>query len=488
MTLGQKLTLTIAAQLVGVAVVGGIGLRGFTRLRTALEQTTDQFGALRTIHRVGHHAVMARTLVQMTPSDLAGAHQQIDNALRSMEEPPSMDHVEMGSFDDPEARVLRAALENAASDADPHHLASDATVAIAAVQSLAQRIQRDVRAQRGAAIAINDRAAYTLFIAGAVIVLASALVGICQQRSVMRPLRSLRLGVDRLRRGDFSGSVACGGDQEFAALAARFNEMAHQLRRARDTLEQRVKERTTLLIRSERLARLGVLAAGFAHEINNPLAIIRGHAELALRHRNGDSPRWSPEQSAHEMAEALHITLEEIDRSQRVLERLQSLGVNDPVGHTDVSVHDLIILAVGLVEPIAQQAGCVIQYRCSCDPAETRARGDGSEITQIIINLLLNAIDATRRRGDGMIDLCCARRARTLSIDITDNGIGMSRDMLSSAFDPFVSGTGGTGLGLAVCQAIADRHGASLLARSDGVGAGSVFSLLLRAYAVEEAA
>ncbi|RMH24300.1 MAG: sensor histidine kinase [Planctomycetota bacterium] len=487
MTLGRSLGIKIAAQLIAVAALSGITLSGVAGLRAALDRTTDQFDAVRAWHRVGHHLATARMLAQPPHGDARAAQREFGLALRAADEALARADVAGRSGGGRRAVSLRALLARASSETDPQRLVSAATRAISSIQSLTQGIQGEVRDRRDEAIAAAGRAVLFVTLAGGAIVALSALIGVWQHRSVMRPLRALRRGIDRVRDGDFSEPVLGAGGDEFHRLAERFNEMASQIRCARDTLEARVEERTTQLIRSERVARIGVLAAGFAHEINNPLAIVRGHAELALRRWDAAPSGRRRLDAADEMAGALRIALEEIDRARDVLDRLRTLGVHSPQNMSVVSVDELIALSIRLVEPIAQAAGCAVQRRDTGAPGRAQTVGDPDEIVQVLVNLLLNAIRATTP-GEGVVTVSCERAQGAPLVRVSDNGVGLTEAQAGAVFEPFVSGSGGTGLGLAVCQAIAARHGARLTAHSDGPGRGSVFSLHFRRDAREIAA
>src|SRR5262249_38449082 len=124
------------------------------------------------------------------------------------------------------------------------------------------------------------RAIVLIAVLAAMIAIAAICVGISHHRSIVRPLRKLRDGVRGLGEGQFSARLVSRGDPEFVQLIDEFNHMAAELEDFYRRLEEKAAEKSKLLVRSERLASVGYLAAGVAHEINNPLNIISGYAEL----------------------------------------------------------------------------------------------------------------------------------------------------------------------------------------------------------------
>ena len=117
---------------------------------------------------------------------------------------------------------------------------------------------------------------------GVAVILAAILLGVFQYRSVINPLRKLGDSVRQIAAGSFANRVQISGSAEFVALANDFNRMAHELDGLYRELEQKVAAKSKELVRSERLASVGYLAAGVAHEINNPLSIIAGYGERAM--------------------------------------------------------------------------------------------------------------------------------------------------------------------------------------------------------------
>jgi signal transduction histidine kinase len=271
---------------------------------------------------------------------------------------------------------------------------------------------------------------------------------------IVRPIDRLRLAAERLAAGRLRTSVPVQGAAEVARLAATFNEMAALLREDRAALQDRLEEleRTTAeltaaqeqLVRSARLAAVGRLSAGVAHEIGNPLAAIRGLLDLM---QTGD---LDPEEEE-----------EFVGRIQREAERIH---------HT---IRDLLDFSRN--EP--GQAG---RIENSADISEVvSVRGDHERLRQLLLNLLFNAADALGEKG--RIEVRASSGGDVVQLVVEDNGPGIDREIIEQVFDPFVTTKApgqGTGLGLAVCHTIVERLGGSIEAANRKQG-GAIFHVRL---------
>lgn len=286
---------------------------------------------------------------------------------------------------------------------------------------------------------------------------------------VVRPIERLRRASEKLTRGQLTVSVDTSGPAELAALARSFNEMASQLRADRESLEQRVadlQQTTTNLrsaqdqvLRTEKLASVGRLSAGVAHEIGNPLAAILGMVELL---ESGDLP----EDESHEFIRRIRTETERIHRIIRDLLDFASLG-NDSVPTPDASadVASVVRDSIALVKP--QRAFREIRVEVEAPPNLPRVAGDESRLAQVLLNLFLNAADAIDGRGTISVRVTTAESR--LAIVVDDDGPGIDPGVLTTLFEPFVTTKPvgkGTGLGLAVCHTIAQRLGGSMTAEN----------------------
>ena len=304
-----------------------------------------------------------------------------------------------------------------------------------------------------------------LFVTGALIL---AVVYILLTRLIVRPIEDLTGSVERLRASTRTPSdppVAMGGAGELVRLSVAFSRMARELRHERVALEARLHEleqttralRSTQdqLIRSEKLAGVGRLAAGVAHEIGNPLAAILGLVEL-LQRGDGDP---------HEQREFLGRVRSETERIHRIIRDLLDYArlPSGPqqLAHEDVDLERVAEEAVALVAPQKDLRRVTLERRVHGD--DLRVRGSADELTQLVLNLLLNAADAVG--GEGHILLELTRHPDTCQLTISDSGPGISAQIRAHLFEPFVTtkpAGKGTGLGLAVCHAIVQRLGGAI--------------------------
>ena len=248
------------------------------------------------------------------------------------------------------------------------------------------------------------------------------------------------------------------GEQEFDRIIDALNDASGRLAVARHEAEQMAVR----VARAERMAGLGRVAAGVAHEIRNPIAAARLQGENALA---GDDTR---------RRQAIADMLGQIDRLDDHVKEL--LAMTQRVDPHPVRVE----LAAFLTEQAARHGDTAAARRLglSVAPAEGRAWLDPAVVGRVLDNLLTNAI---RHAPDaGKVVLAAERTPGLLTLTVADNGPGVPPAMRDHLFEPFVTGRpDGTGLGLAIARELADAHGGSLALRSMTGGSGSVFALTL---------
>jgi two-component system, NtrC family, sensor kinase len=269
-------------------------------------------------------------------------------------------------------------------------------------------------------------------------------------RSVARPLALLSEGAAALGRGDLDARIAISSPDEFGALAAELNAMAASL-----------KEHQARLVESEKAAGIGRLAAGFAHEINNPLQVMLGYLSL---NRDVADPRLAAQLGAVE---------EETRRCEQIVEGLLELTrPREALVLGRVDLRSLCDDVVGALRALPLPAG----VRLAVSGTAT-AQADRAKLRQAVFNLVKNAVEAAGPGGAVAVEVGASEGSSYISV--SDTGPGVSAEQRTRLFEPFfTTKASGTGLGLAVSRAILRVHGGDIALRNAGA-AGAHFVLSL---------
>lgn len=302
---------------------------------------------------------------------------------------------------------------------------------------------------------------YVVVTAAAVLLLAYLTLG----GLIVRPVEGLTRAAERLATGA-RARVPESGARELAGLARAFNTMADDLARDRATLEARLLEleRTTdelrraqdQVVRSEKLASVGRLAAGLAHEIGNPLAAVLGLVEL-LREGGLDADE------SKELLARTHTETERIHAIVRQLLDFSRQGSTDDDASAKADLREVVADAVKLVTPQKRARAVKIEVKTGTAPVPVRGAHD--RLVQVVVNLLLNAADAMNGEGVAHVDVATTDGGATLTV--RDTGPGIAPAVLATLFEPFVTtkpAGEGTGLGLAVSHTIVTRAGGTITA------------------------
>ncbi|MEZ4286747.1 MAG: ATP-binding protein [Polyangiales bacterium] len=297
-------------------------------------------------------------------------------------------------------------------------------------------------------------------------------------RLIVRPVGSLRRAAERLAQGNLDTHVPITGAREISELAVAFNRMAEQLRNDRNALEERLHqlEATTReldatqeqLIRSSRLAAVGQLAAGVAHEIGNPLTAIRGLLELSELEEPGSEA----------LSEYMRRLRSETERIHRIIRDLLDFSRAEPLPQKNDSTNIRAVVdeTIRLLRP--QQMFRSIAIEFSAPEEFPNVCGSSDRLSQVLLNVLLNAAQAI---GDnGRIEIELEDGDDVVLLRVVDDGPGIDASVASTLFDPFVTtkpAGDGTGLGLSVCYAIVDALGGSMRAFNRARGACFEFRL-----------
>ncbi len=299
------------------------------------------------------------------------------------------------------------------------------------------------------------RLLWAVFLFGALIfVLAGAFVS----ARFVKPLRALSQGVRSVASGDFSQRVPETGDKETVELASRFNAMAGELEKAR--------AREAELRRKERLSTLGEAAMVIAHEVRNPLGIIKTSSDL-VRSRAKLGPKEE---------QLLDYVTEEVHRIDNLLTEVLDFAHPKEPRRSVFVLRELVDRIQGFLAPEITRKGLTLTIEDKTGEAKVSA--DRDQIYEAVLNLVLNAMDAIPRGGRVAVRLAAA--AHTVSIDVADNGPGVKAALRSRIFNPFFTTKAkGTGLGLAKVATVVDAHEGTVECLEEP-GGGACFRMTLK--------
>jgi signal transduction histidine kinase len=290
------------------------------------------------------------------------------------------------------------------------------------------------------------------------------------------PIRELQAGVHRVHTGDFGQPIALTSGDELQELADEFNAMTARLAAIYADLARQVNERSRQLVRSERMVSVGFLAAGVAHEINNPLASILFCSE-ALERRLADvlADGRTPPSESEVLTRYLKMVQQEALRCKDITQKLLDFS---RTGDRKREPTDLAGLVRGVLEVARHLPNCRGKNISFEPTGYVVAPVNAQDLKSVILNLVVNALDSMDEDGRLAISLSAANGSAELVF--ADTGCGMTPDVLENIFEPFFtkSRTGkGTGLGLFISHQIVDQHGGTIGAASPGPGYGSTFTV-----------
>jgi len=284
-------------------------------------------------------------------------------------------------------------------------------------------------------------------------------------RIVLKPVNQIVAATRQVAAGDLNYKIALRKRDEIGMLADSFNDMTHKLFEAQRQVYQ-----------SQKLAAVGQLAAGVAHEINNPLTGVLTYSSFLLKRVAGQS----------EFKEDLEVIVRETIRCREIVKGLLDFARQSPPEKHAVEVNEIAARAVRIVQN--QLAEHHVELEQQLRAGLPRILADANQIQQVLVNLLLNANDAISAGGGRIVVTTdfgtnghsASARGRMLEIKVSDTGSGISPENLQKIFDPFFSTKGpkGTGLGLAVAWGIIEKHNGRIEVESQA-GQGTTFRVLL---------
>jgi signal transduction histidine kinase len=326
----------------------------------------------------------------------------------------------------------------------------------------------------------------TLPVLAVIVILTVLAINWLTQSVMTRPVTKLLAGIDDVAHGDLSRVLLSERDDEIGALATRFNDMTYSLRESQAETQRQNEARLQLeqrLNQTEKLATIGQLAAEIAHEVGTPLNVIAGRSKRLIK-RSSDPT--AVEKSAV-------IISEQTGRITRIIQRLldftrRKVGTSEPAS---VDLNDIALVTMELLE--GQLAAANVTHALVPAAQLPPIKGDTDRLQQVLLNLLLNAIQAMPDGGALRVETEVVNRRRPglavapeqdyAVVRVIDSGVGIPPERRDKIFEPFYTsraGIGGTGLGLAVCYGIVKEHD-GWIEIDDASNGGTVFRVFLPA-------
>lgn len=296
---------------------------------------------------------------------------------------------------------------------------------------------------------------------------------------VVRPVRAIGVAAERASAGDLASPITLLPGNEFGRVGRSFNAMLVRLEDGRLELERRLKAletansqlaaAQTTLIRSEKLASVGQLAAGIAHEIGNPLAAISGYNDLLV-------DGGLDEEETRDLLERNRVQLQRI---RQIIRKLLDFSRDDVAAVEATSARQCLSEALDLVRAIPRARA--IRFEVQAEEAQVCAAP--AELVQVLVNLVMNAVDALQGTEDAVVRAVVSADEDAVWIAVEDNGPGIPTELRDRVFEPFFTTKDpgeGTGLGLAICARILERFGAEISVEPVAGGSGSRFVVRLQ--------
>ena len=310
------------------------------------------------------------------------------------------------------------------------------------------------------------------------------------RRMVDRPLKQLQEGTERLSEGELGYQIETQSQDQIGELANSFNSMSLQLRGANEqmiswarTLEDRVEEKTKALrqahdevLHVETMASLGKMAAVVAHEINNPLSGILTYSKLLKKWVDNDQAGREKKEDA---LQCLDLISAESRRCGELVKSLLSFSRQSPMNVQPTEINQVVQQCVMLLRHNFEHSA--IQLNLNLAEGLPRLQCDPSQIEQVLLAVIVNAVDAMSRGGNLWLETRLSEDRTRIVITVRDDGSGISPEILPKIFEPFVTTKEhghGTGLGLAVSRSIIERHSGRISLQSE-LGKGTTVTITL---------
>lgn len=465
---GRRLFVAFASLITLYALTAGFAIYGLVQIHDALRQTSHRVEGLQLSLELAsavrdQYAHIAHTIIIGDDSHLKYYEGSRDKAVALARE--------MNGFAvRPDERQWVARIEQALSDMDasfrnrilPGVLAehtkavqdehrqvlSSAAIAQDNTSYLAARFSESVIELQAVVSEIQRRALTWAILFLLIAPALAAVAGIVIGRSVARPIARLKAGAERIGAGDLDTRIEVESPDEFGALAHQFNAMAAS-----------VKEHQHQRLINEKMASIGRLAAGVAHEINNPLGVILGYVRVLGKKAEAG------------LAEDLKVIEAETLRCKEIVDGLLDLSRPIKPGSNLVDLRELADDVAARLADSEQAKATSINVE-----GESSVPGDALKLRQVVFNLVKNAVEAAD--SEGRVEVRIVDHGDRAELSVSDSGPGLPDGVREHLFEPFfTTKPRGTGLGLAVSRAIARAHGGDLTAESPERGARLVLRL-----------
>lgn len=333
---------------------------------------------------------------------------------------------------------------------------------------------------------LSDLDAYTrksvtwsLILIGMMVLASGLVLSLLGSRLINRPLRLLLDKTKRIGKGDFSRDLELTEKNELSSLATAMNQMCAQLAAAQEAVHSETQAKVSALEQlrhKERLATLGRLSAGVAHELGTPLNVIAGRATLIA----------AEDLKREEVIECSKIIQEQVKRMTTIIQQLLNFARRKPVEKFSVNIKNLVTHVLEMLKPMARKQAVNLELE---DAEIPWAIIDQAQIQQVLTNLVMNGIQSMPEGGRLQVKLYFEHTRPSLqdkeedylAIQVKDEGEGISEENINHVFEPFFTTKDvgkGSGLGLSITYGIVQDHGGWIDVKSE-IGKGSCFTVYL---------
>lgn len=227
----------------------------------------------------------------------------------------------------------------------------------------------------------------------------------------------------------------------------------------KEQTRQEMDNQKKIMLHNAKLASIGELAAGIGHEINNPLAILKGYLETFER-RKSESDFTSEEEDKY-----FNKIKTAANRIANIVKSLRTFSRIDDDENEEFDLNEAVEESVGMVSEIFSKEGIEIHYKSSCNESECMISGNRGRLLQVFMNLLTNARDATENLEEKKINVVVEKQISSVLVRVSDNGTGIKEEIIDKVFDPFFTTkdvSKGTGIGLSLVYNIVSEHGGKI--------------------------